>query len=289
MLKFSIPPLVTPLAIRMVLVPADSLQNINFGGDPCNLSHIVHQDMMLFIYILFALGLSTVGSPFPASSNEFDDPGSISSNTAGLDLFGSDTLYAAKEVPNADTIQTFSLASSPDDSLFTDDLSDFSGLGSLDPTISVNLPSDLAVVGADDNIFGSTTLDDGLSGGLFDVDGSSEPFDLAAKPSNGAAGGCVSEIFQSIGKRKRLVCPTTYTDTDTDTETDSTPDTQTETKSNNQRLPPLDETIRRIPGFDQPDLLVKEICLSAFEPVCCTGQEYLGLLQTGCSKCRSSS
>ena len=251
---------------------------------------------MFFVYLSFALSLSTVGSPFPASSNEFDDLGSISSNTAGLDVFGSDTLSAAEEVPNADTIQTFSLASSPDDSLFTDEPSDYAGLGSLDPAISANLPGNLAIsgVGADDNIFGSTTLDDGLSGGLFDIDGSSEPFDidgssepfdLAAKTPSGAAGSCVSEIIQSIGKRKRLVCPKPETDTDTDT----TPDTQTETQSKNQELPPLDETLRHMSGLDQPDLLVKEICLSSFEAVCCTGQDHLGLLQTGCSKCRSSS
>lgn len=257
----------------MILVPADSLQDINFRGDPCSPFGTIHQDMMFSIYLFFVLSFTRVGRPFPASPNEVDDSGSAFSNAAGLDLFGSDALSAGREVPNADTNQIFSLASSSDASLFTDEPSDDSGL-----TISPNLPSTLAIsgVGPEENIFGTTTLDDGLLGGFLNNDGSGEPFELAANPSIGSADGCVS------GKRKRLVCQNPETDTDTGA------GTQTETKADNQERP-LDETIRHMSGLDSPGLLQKEMCMTSFEPVCCTGQDYLGLLQTGCSKCRSSS
>lgn len=241
---------------------------------------------MFSVYLLFALIFSTVGSPYPASSHEFDDPGSVSSNFAGSDVFGSDTLSAAKEVPNADSTPTFSLASSPDDSFFTDEPSDFSGLKSLDPTISVNLPSNPAVsgVGADEDMFGATTLDDSLPGGLFNIDGFVEPFDVAAQHSTGATDACVSEVTQSIAKQKRVACQNPETEIKTD------PDTQTENQAENQRRPLLDEdTLRRMSGLDQPDLLQTTLCGASFEPVCCTGQDYLGLLQTGCSKCMISS
>lgn len=265
----------------MVPLPADSLQDINFRGDPCSSFHTVHQDIMFSVYFLFALIFSTVGTPFPASSHEFDDPGSISPNNAGLDVFGSDTL------PNADTIPTFSLASSPDDSLFAGEPPGYSGWESLDdPTMSANLPSNLAIsgVGADDNIFGITTIDDGLPGELFNVDGSDKSFDLATKPSTGAANSCVSEVIQSIGKRKRVACQNPETGINTDT------DTQTESQVENKEQRPLDEeTLRHISGLDQPGLLQRELCLESFEAVCCTGQDNLGLVQTGCSKCTSSS
>ena len=241
---------------------------------------------MFSIYLLFALIFSTVGSPFPASSHEFDDPGSISSNFAGSDVLGSDTLSAAKEVPNAGTTPIFSLASSPDDSFFTDESSGYSGLGSLDPTISVNLPSNLAIsgIGADEDMFGSTTLDDGLQGGLFDSDGSVQPFDVAAQYPNGVASACVSEVIQSIAKQKRVACQNPETEIKPDA------DTQTENQVESQKRPLLDEdTLRRMSGLDQPDLLRTDICMESFESVCCTGQDYLGLLQTGCSKCMTSS
>lgn len=238
---------------------------------------------MFSVSLLFALIFSNVGSPFPTSSHEFDDPGSISFNNAGSNIFGSDTLSAATEVPNADTVPTFSLASPSDDSFFTDDPSDHSGVDPLDPTVSVNLASNPAIsgAGADEDLFGSSTLDDELPGGLFEIDGSAEPFNVA---TGGVADGCVSEVIQSIAKRKQVVCQNPEAAIKTDSET------QTENQAENQRQPLLDEeTLRRMSGLDQPDLLRTDMCETSFEPVCCTGQDYLGLLQTGCSKCMISS
>ena len=220
-------------------------------------------------YLLFALISYTLGSSFQDSSNEFDDPENALSDTVGWDAFGSDAL---SEMPNIDTPQTFSLASSTDDSFFSDEPPDDSGLEYLDATISPDLPSSVAISGGgvEGSLFDNIALDDGL---FFDGDEFGEPFDLAANPPTGVDDGCVAEVTQSYGKRKRALC--LNRDTNTDTQKESQAEKQT---------PTIDEW--RL-GVDQPGLLEKDICLAEFEAVCCTGQESLGLVQTGCSKCES--
>lgn len=213
---------------------------------------------MLSVYLLLPLISLTVGSPFPDSSSEVDDLGSVSSNTQGWDAFGANALSAVN-LPNVDSSQPFSTVSFSDDSLFADEPLSYSGFG------SSNLPNALAIAGAgsNDNIFDTTTFDDGLPGGLLDEDGSEDFFELASNP---ATDGCLSEGNQPYGKRKRLLCPNS--------------ETESEAPSRNKD-PMLGG------GLDQPDVFQKDICMLGFEPVCCTGSDYLGLVQTGCSKCKS--
>lgn len=241
---------------------------------------------MFLVVLLIVFIASTAGNPFPDYLNGVDPLESVSSDTVGWDVFHSETLSTTKGDVNSGTSDVFSLASAPADSLFTEDLPGPVALDRVDQAVPPTLPSTLTTSeeGPNGNIFGTTYFPDGLLDDSFDDatdvgvdgDGSGQLLDLASNLSMGlakSAGGCGSEVVQSYGKRKRLICPNPESETSSVEEEPTTDD---------------EPATVPVPGFDEPGIPQTTLCPTAFKPVCCSGSEDLGLTQTGCDECKIS-
>lgn len=254
---------------------------------------------MFLIVHLIALIALTAGTPFPDYLNGVDPLESVPSDTVGWDIFHSETSSTVTEDANSGTSDIFSLASAPADSLFAEDPPGPVALDTVNLAVPLNLPSTLTT--SEEAAAGDTfstiyppddLLDDFLDGNSdvnVDGDGSGKPLDLASNPSMGLADSadrCGSEVVQSYGKWKRLICQNPESET---ASVDEEPTILDEEPTLVDEEPTLDDKPGPIPGFDEPGIPQTTICGTSFTPVCCSGSKDLGLTQTGCDECRDLS
>lgn len=229
---------------------------------------------MLSAFLLIAIVSCIAGTPFSSPTNDVVALEGASFDAPGANFFDQATSSTDNAETNVGATQIFSQPSPVDNALFTDDPADTSGLNIGGLITPADQSSTLAGLpqGGDGNIF-ATPFDDGLPEDFLPGD---EPVGVAGDPSVllvDAGDNCLSEGTEAYGKRKRLICPNPESQTSTENET-PIPDEK----------PVPDEKPK--PGWDEPNLPQTTLCLEGYAPVCCAGQDSLGLYQTGCAACR---